>query len=92
MPLDLGLVLLKYAHWTTHEIRRLKQMFAVNRNPGTESLAEAFSRHPIDSTLEMSRRLGLRSKRENCVPLNRAQHWLRIAHEHFSRREIGLLA
>jgi hypothetical protein len=77
--------------WTNHEVRRLKEMYEICRRPTTKDLASAFPRHP-DSVFYMARRLGLVLPRDNHVPLERAQFWMRVAHEHFVRREAGLLA
>jgi hypothetical protein len=42
--------------------------------------------------MNMGKILGLVEQRENLVPFERTRHWLRVAHEHFARREAGRLA
>jgi len=80
---------MKYARWTNVEVRRLKEIHA-GRRPSKAEVAEAFPRHPIWSVMNMARKLGLRCGRRQ--PLERdVTRWMRVAHEHFARREAGLL-
>jgi hypothetical protein len=68
-------------HWTTGEVRILKR--AYEEHLSGEHIAVLLPRHPIQSIRTMAWNLGYVRRRTN---------WLRIAHEHFARREAGLLA
>lgn len=82
---------MKYAHWTNHEIRRLREMHA-EAPPILEALRAAFPRHPADSIRSTAQTLGLRRRKANNVPVDRIHYWLRVAHEYFARRESGMIA
>jgi len=77
-------VAVKYSHWTTSEQRKLIEMHT-RGFPTREELAAAFPRHPPYSILATAKRLG---DRRNVYQLN----WLRIAHQHFARREAEMRA
>jgi hypothetical protein len=81
----------KNAHWTNLEIRRLTEMHADARRPPAKEVAAAFPRHPAESVMHMARRLGLRRKRVGPLETD-VTRWLRVAHQHFERREAGHLA
>jgi hypothetical protein len=80
------------SRWTNHEVRRLRELFEICRRPTDFALSEAIPRHPPQSTMKMAKILGLVESRDNFVPFERTRHWLRVTHEHFSRRESGLLS
>lgn len=82
---------MKYARWTNHEIRRLKEMHADGHRPPKLEVVAAFPRHPFWSVMNMARRLGLRHGRRYPLEAD-VTRWLTVAHEHFARRESGLLA
>lgn len=77
--------------WTNHEVRKLRAMFEVCRRPTDEDLSTSFPRHPPQAAMKMAKRLNLVGVRDNFVPFERTRFWLRVSHEHFARRESGLL-
>jgi hypothetical protein len=74
----------KYSHWITSERRKLIQLHRDGR-PTLAELDAAFPRHSLYSILSTAKQLGLR---RNVTYLN----WLRIAHQHFARREAEMMA
>lgn len=81
----------RHAYWTVPELRRLKEMHAVGLYPSCKDVVAAFPRHPSASVLNMARRLRLRRPRGGPMETD-VLRWLGIVHQHFSRREAGLLA
>lgn len=80
------------ANWTTGEIRRLKQAHADQR-PKRADLAALFPRHSLPAISGMASKLGLRTpeKLKKTKKIRSDHHrWLRIAHLHFSNREIEM--
>ena len=82
---------MKYHQWTNVEIRRLRAAHA-NGVPSRVALAAMFPRHPEDSILSTARSLGFYRRGHVPVRYVKKLHWMRVAHEHFARRESGLLA
>jgi hypothetical protein len=71
---------MKYAHWTTFEIRKLRSLHD-NGHPTYAQLSEALPRHSISSSLNTARNLGLRGD-------DLRLRWLRLAHLHFAERDL----
>ena len=80
-------------YWTTKEVKVLQSLYSLGSPPASK-LAELLPRHPVQSIRVIAGRMGL--TRPNASGLKphteRREQWLRIAHEHFARREAGLLA
>lgn len=79
------------ARWTNHEVRRLQALFEVTLRPSSAVLADAIPRHPPQASRKMARQYGLLKPKQCRVPAERSIHWMRVAHEHFARRESGML-
>jgi hypothetical protein len=75
----------KYSHWTTSEIRKLRALHD-NGHPTYAQLSEALPRHSINSSVNTARTLGLRNNLGLSVDVLQLR-WLRLAHQHFARRE-----
>ena len=69
------------SHWTTKELRLLKEMHA-NRLPSCKELAAAFPKHSENAVMQAAKALKLRRKNRD---------WIKIAHQHFARREAWAL-
>jgi len=69
-------------YWTTKEVKVLQSLYSIG-SPSALNLTELLPRHSVISIRAIAGRMGL--TRPNA-------RWLRIAHEHFARREAGLLA
>jgi hypothetical protein len=76
---------MKYSHWTTFEIRKLRALHD-NGHPTFAQLSEELPRHSINSSLNTARMLGLRNNLG--LSVNDFQlRWLRMAHQYFASRE-----
>jgi hypothetical protein len=76
-----GFSSMKYAHWTNHEIRKLRAAH-VDGNPSRAELAKMFPRHTCRSIEFTAYHLRLRQPYSDFH-----LKWLKIAHIHFAERE-----
>jgi hypothetical protein len=73
---------MKNHHWTNQELQRLALAHQGHR-PSRAELAAMLPRHTLASITTVGRNIGI-CRRQSV-------DWLRRAHEHFARREAGLL-
>ena len=71
-----------YSHWTNREVEILVSAHQ-DGHPSRGELTSMLPRHPIMSITATAGRMCL-GRRPQAI-------WLRIAHQHFARREAGLL-
>lgn len=77
--------------WTTGEIRQMRAAHSIER-PSRADLCAMFTRHTPMSIYATAAKLGLRKWPTKVRNVTSAACWLRRAHDHFARREAGLLA
>lgn len=82
-----------HAYWTTGEIRLLRSLH--HSGMSRVDFAAKFPRHTAAAVSFMACKIGVRRRKPEpklATGPNPHHQWLRIAHEHFARREQGLLA
>jgi len=79
--------------WLASEVHKMKRAH-VGARPSRAEIYAMFPRHSVHGVSMMLSRLGLQRPlcRRVKPPMANYQRWLRIAHEHFARREAGMLA